>query len=412
MLIVDASKDLVASEVLPALQLGTGGEPLLPRLEGFGCVKAPGDFVPFIPFFLSPKTVDICFRFAPNVPALTVTLTIAGLPTLCPHIVSLVLNPLPRNPAITEAVSEMLLACSPNTLQLLSVDSPLTEDARGIVYRLPKLYSLSALIQGPISLPPVELPCLETLCVEWDSGYDWLEGFREAKIRKLESITLRPATVPHQVHGFLGFLEEFQSVALSISAQETLSEFSFYTSQSWFPNYSSLFVFKRLVKLEVEFSCNSGCSSTVDDDTIVNLAEAMPGLKILRLGGPPCRAGGGVAFKGLVALALRCPRLSELCVHLQAHKLADATHRPSPLGSTAVVPRTECALTDLHVGWTRISEQATLAIGLSLLQIFPEIVNIKYFNSPWKKVVDVIRLSRQIGGHIHHASEARFPFSR
>lgn len=409
MLIVDASKDLVASEVLPALQLSTGGEPLFPRLEGFGCVKAPGDFVPFISFFLSPKTVDICFRFTPYIPALTVTLTIARLPALCPHIASLVLNPLPRNPAITEAVSEMLLACNINTLQLLSVDSPLTEDARGIVYRLPRLYSLSVLIQGPISLPPVELPCLETICVEWDTGYDWLEGFRGVKIRKLESITLRPSTGPDQIHGFL---EEFQSVALSISAQETLSEFSFYTSESWSPNYSSLFAFKRLVKLEVEFSCHHSCSSTVDDDTVVNLAEAMPGLKVLRLGGPPCRAGGGVAFKGLVALALRCPRLSELCVHLQAHKLADATHRSSPPGSAAILPRTECALTDLQVGSTRISDQATLAVGLCLLQIFPEIVNIKYSNSLWKKVVDVIRLSRQIGGHIHHASKMRLPFSR
>ena len=408
MLIVDASKDLVTSEVLPALQLGTGGEPLFPRLEGFGCVKAPGDFVPFASLFLSPKTVDICFRFVPNASTLTVALTIARLPALCPHIVSLVLNPLPRNSAIAEVVSEMLLECNPNTLQLLSVDSPLTEDARGIVYRLPRLYSLSALIQGPMSLPPVELPNLETICLEWDSGFDWLEGFRGATIRKLESITFRPTRFT-EIHGFL---EEFRSVALTISAQETLSEFSFYTSQSWTPNYSSLFVFKRLTKLEVEFSCHAGCSSTVDDDTVINLAEAMPGLKILRLGGPPCRAVTGITFKGLVSLALRCPQLSELCVHLQANKLADATYQPYPSEPTAVVSRTECALTDLQVGSTRISEQVALAVGISLLQLFPELVNIKYTNSPWKKVADVVRLSRQIGGRIHHASKTRLPFPR
>lgn len=407
MLIVDASKDLVTSEVLPTLQLGTGGEPLFPRLEGFGCVKAPGDFVPFVSLFLSPKTVDICFRFVPNAPTLTVALTITRLPALCPHIISLVLNPLPRNPAITEVVSEMLLTCNPNTLQLLSVDSPLTEDARGVVYRLPRLYNLSVLIQGPVSLPPVELPNLETICLEWNSGFDWLEGFRGATIRKLESITFRPTGA--QIDGFL---EEFQSVALTISAQETLSKFSFYTSQSWTPNYSSLFVFKRLTKLEVEFSCHIGCSSTVDDDTVIKLAEAMPGLKILRLGGPPCRVVTGVTFKGLVSLALRCPQLSELCVHLQANKLADATYPLYPSEPTTFVSRTECALTDLQVGSTRLAEQAALAVGISLLQLFPELVNIKYTNSPWKKVADVVRLSRRIGGRIHDASKTCLQFPR
>ena len=406
MLSVDAARDPITSEVLLALQFRTGDEPLLPRLEAFTCTNATGDFTPFIPLFLSPNTMDIHILFTPNFPTVIAALTIARFPTLCPRIRYLLLKSLPRDPAMTEAVSEMLLACNRDTLRTLSVTCPLTEEACRFMYTLPNLRHLVTVVKGPTPLPPVALPDLEAICVEWDSGRDWLQGLRGATIGKLEAAIFIPMSGSAQIGGFL---EEFQSVALSTSTQHTLSEFIFCSSQSWSPNYSALFIFKQMMRLEIQFPCNNGCSSTVNDDIIIGLAEAMPNLQILQLGGHPCWVPGGVTFEGLIVLASRCLRLSKLRIHFQANRLAEAMSRtepPSLSEPTPGVPETNCTLTNLQVGEIPISEQESLAVGLTLLQIFPEIVNIEHINPQWKSVVETVKLFKRIGGHVHHASKA------
>lgn len=310
---------------------------------------------------------------------------------------------------MTEVVSETLLTCNRDTLQVFNAACPLTEEARKVLFTLPNLRQLRTVVQGPTSLPTIVLPNVDLIHVEYDSGLDWLQGFRQATIGGLKTVGFLNASGSAPIGDFL---KEFQSVALTISAQNTLSEFRFCTSQSWSPNYSSLLVFKQMTKLEIEFSCHTGCSSTVDDDIVIDLAQAMPELELLRLGKQPCHTVGGVTFRGLVVLALRCARLSKLHVHLQANRLAEATSRtepPSTSAPTAVIPQTNCALTDLQVGETPISESATLVVGLTLLQIFPEILNIEYVHSRWRKVAETIKLFKRIGGHIHHASKTRLP---
>jgi len=167
-----------------------------------------------------------------------------------------------------------------------------------------------------------------------------------------------------------------------------------------------------MTSLEIEFSCYINCSSNVDDDIVIDLAQAMPKLEILQLGRHPCRAVRGVTFKGLIALALHCPQLSKLRVHFQANRLAEATsitEPPSTPDPTAVIPQTNCALTDLQVGETPISESSVLAVGLTLLQIFPKILNIEYISPQWGSVAEMVKLSKRIGGHIHHASKSHLP---
>ena len=408
---VDNSQDLVTSDVLLTLQFCTGNEPLLPRLESFASMNTTRDFIPFIPLFLSQKTIDIHINFAFIPPTVTVALTIARFPTLCPHIQYLLLDPLPKDSAMTEAVSEMVLAFNRDTLRGFYVACPLTEEAYGVLCTLPNLHDLWVVIQGPISLPPVALPNLGMIYVEYDSGRDWLQGFRGATLGKLRTVIFCPTPGSAQIGGFL---EEFQSIALATSAQNSLVQFSFRISQSWTPDYSSLLVFKQMEKLEIGFSCNNGCSSTVDDDIIISLAQVMPELEILQLGNEPCRALGGVTFKGLIALALHCPRLSKLCVHFQPNSLVEATsptEPPPPSGRAAAIPRTNCALIDLQVGKTPIQESATLAVSLTLLQIFPGLVNIEYVNprSNWKSVAETIKLFRRISVHVDHASKTHLP---
>ena len=399
---VDTSEDPVTPDVLIALQLRTINDPWLPRLRRFDCQGATEEFIPFIPLFLTRKTTVICIVFAEDTPAIVVALAISRLPLLCPDLDDIALNILPRDPAITEAVSEVLLACNPNTLRNFEVDSPLTEEAREVVYRLPRLSNLWAIIQGPISLPTVALPSLTTIDIEYGADMNWLQGFRGAGLEKLETITFR--TESDHIGDFLG---TFESVALTTSVQNALSEFRFYTSRSWNPNYSSLLSFNKLKEVEIEFSCGGGCSSRIDDDTIGNLAQTMPKLEVLRLGKAPCSTRTGITVNGLIGLACRCPRLSELRIHFQATTLVEAaTSATTPSPSDKPVSRwVDCSLAKLEVGRIPIPARSGLAVAHILLQIFPRLLDVGYANPDWKTVAETIKDFRRIGGFVHRSSK-------
>jgi len=358
---VDVSKDPVTSDTLQVLQLRTVNSPWFSGLRAFQCKGSARAFIPFIPFipsFLSPKTTDISIGFAEASPTVAVATLISKVPTICPNLVSAVLYSLPKDPVITEVVSEMVLACNRDTLQVFRVDSPLTEEALEVVYQLLRLSNLRAIIQGPTSLPTVTLPNLTSIDVEYDNGLNWLQGFRGATLKRLESVIFR--TEANDIGDFLG---AFESVALTTSIKDTLSQFRFGTSRSWNPSYSSLLSFNQLEKLEIHFSCEGGCSSRVDDNIIVSLARAMPKLEILCLGRPPCAAPTGITVHGLVALACLCPRLSMLRIHFQAASLVEAATSTTtllPSGEQIVRPE-DCALTDLEVGKT--PNPATVGVG-------------------------------------------------
>jgi hypothetical protein len=57
------STDHLTPEILLALQFRTVNEPFLPRLKKFECKEPTEAFIPFIPFFLSPKTTNIEVTF-------------------------------------------------------------------------------------------------------------------------------------------------------------------------------------------------------------------------------------------------------------------------------------------------------------------------------------------------------------
>ena len=301
---------------------------------------------------------------------------------------------LERDPVIIDAVSEMLLACNRDTLRIFEVDSPLTEEAREVVYRLPRLSGLWTAIEGHTLLPQVALPNLTKIEVEYDDHFDWLQGFRGAKLEKLKSVSFHSES--DQIGDILG---AFQDVWPASSAQNPLSEFEFHTFRSWNPNYSSLLSFTQLQQLDIEFACHGVCSSTVDDDVIVALAQAMPKLEILRLGHTPCGTPTGTTTHGLITLASRCPRLSNLRIHFRGDSLVkaatSAARTPPPVDEP--VQREDCALTDLDVGDIPIPPRSATKVMLMLLQIFPRITNVEYTNPEWMKVSRGIRDFRRTG---------------
>ena len=383
--------------MLSVLQLCAFSEPFFPNLESLRLEFSSAKLAPLIPLVLSPKTtvIDITFNVS-DFPEAIVASMITAFPSLCPNLQDITLHLLPKSPAIIAVVSRMLLASNQNALRRCYVNLPLTEEAREVIFKLPDLRKLSMVIERDALPSPVVLPNLTHLFIGCDHGGGWLRFLRGATFGKLEAACF--ASGPGQIGDFL---EEFERIALAASAQHTLSYFHLDTLCSWNPNYSSLLPFTQLTDLGIGFPCNDGCSSSVDDDTITNLARVMPKLEILHLGGPPCREIPiGVTVKGLAILANHCPHLYDLRVHFQVTSLSAP---PAIAGATSgagfATIQGDCFLTELKVGEIPMAEESVLVVALTLAHIFPLIENIDHVDENWGKVMNAINLSRQIVGY-------------
>jgi len=267
------------------LQHRTLNTPLLPGLEAFVCHETTAAFTPFIPSFLSPRTVVIDIKFVvptSEVPELMVASMITTFPTLCPNLLEITLRHLPKDQAVFTAVSDMLLACNRNTLQRFEVSSTLTRAAREVLSQLPNLRELSLILSNTL-LPPLVLPNLAKMEIVHTCGHEWLRNSNGATLNKLTTVCLLIFS-PHVGD----FLEAFEAFAVATSVSTKLSTLSIYSEYPWDPNYSSLLELKNLTELQVLTPCRVTCSSTVNDDIITDLARAMPKLRILQLGSEPC----------------------------------------------------------------------------------------------------------------------------
>ncbi|KAF9641953.1 hypothetical protein BDM02DRAFT_3264624 [Thelephora ganbajun] len=394
----------LSSEVFLVLHRFTSSELLLPNLRTLWLSSVTVEFIPSILLLVSPGTTTIDIGFEePDLSKALVASTITAFPTRCPNLQQIGLHCLPRDPMIIAAVSEFLLTTNRNTLRSFHVDSPLTEEAREVISKLPNLCNLMVAIERNASLPSLVLPNLRELTIAYDHDGNQFQMFRGATFEKLESVTFYFQS--EQTGDFLGL---FERVAIAASVQNTLSEFRLYTSCSWNPTYFSLLLFTQLRDLTIEFSCNGGCSSRVDDDIIINLARAMAKLESLRLGGDPCRSSPtGVTAKGLVALAHHCPNLFTLCVHFHAITLSVP---PATVETASNADPTDLwrggALRELAVGKIPVPDKSVSKVALTLARIFPHISLIRCVDANWGKVLEIIRLSRQIVNYSRAALES------
>ena len=385
--------DGAPSEVFSILQHFSPNGPLLPNLKILE-LYITAELVPFIHLFVSPGTTHIDITFSThNISKVLVASVITIFSARYPNLQHIGLHCLPRDAMITNAVSELLTA-NRNTLRIFNADSPLTEEAREVVHKLPDLRCLTVATETGTPLPSLILPSLtELLIIEHDHDHDWLEMFYGATLEKLESV--RFDSESEQIGDFLG---AFERAALAASVQNTLSDFVLYTRCPWNPKFSSLLSFTQMKILNIHFLCDDGCSSRVDDDIIINLARAMPKLEALWLGDEPCRrTPAGVTAKGLVVLARHCPNLSTLCIHFQVASLGAPPAAPGvTLNAGPAVLRRDCALEHLTVGKISIPERSVLMVALTLVRIFPRIESIDYIDGKWEKVENAIYLSKQI----------------
>jgi len=122
-----------------------------------------------------------------------------------------------------------------------------------------------------------------------------------------------------------------------------------------------------------------------------------------------CGTPTGITVNGLVGLARRCPRLSELRVHFQATTLVEAaTSAATPPPSDEPVNMWEdCALTDLEVGTAPFPLGSGSTVARILLQNFPHILDVKYsyLEWEWETVVEIIRDPGRLGSSVHRSGE-------
>ena len=376
------------------IRLYTINEPLLPNLTTLGLWAVVGPLFQFLPLFLSATITSISLGSLAAQPKPMVAAAIANLPKSCPYLQDITLHALPRDPMITAAASEMLLATTRNALWRFNVDSPLTEEAREAVYKLQDLRSLSVVIEKGPPIPSASLPNLTCLEIECEDGSDGLQLLRRATFGKLECVHFHSRDKPTD-----DFLEAFKGAALSSSIQNTLSGICITTDWPWNPNYSSLLPFTQLVVLNVIVPCGESCSG-LDDDILIDLSCSMPRLRCLRLGDDPCNQfTGGVTAKGLVALAHNCQNLRTLCVHFQADIFS---HPPMGLETAHDAGHstswTGCALTDLEVGWMLAPEGPASMVAVALLRIFPRLESIHFMETLgepiiWDEIERAIRSS-------------------
>ena len=381
--------DFLPLHVLSVLQFHTPGKHLLPNLKTLKLSSMPAarDSISFIPLFLSPKLTVIELRFSKlNAYRVMAASMIATLPITCPDLQKIRLEGLPRDPVIICAVSQFVTA-NRGTLRSFHVDSPLTQEAAEILYKSPHLCELHTVVDGPTSLPAMELPNLTRMDIKFYHHYDWLQGFLGASLGKLVSLTFRCES------RLTGLLEAFKQATVATSIPTTLLTFHLCTTRPWRPNYRSLLPFTHLTKLDIEFPCVSNCSSTIDDDSITELAQALHELEFLYLGGRPCEASAGVTAKGLSALAYYCPHLRHLRIHFQ---IATLDPPDTPLLASSGKSREDCALTFLDVGYIRVPDASMLIVALTLLRIFPNLESINYSDSGWERVADAIYGSKQV----------------
>lgn len=378
-------------QILSVLQFRTFGENLLPNLK-YLSLHPTKDSLPFIPLLLSPTTTTIDLAFGEvRLHTTAVTSMVTTLPIRCPNLQRINLYSLPRDPTITTAISELLITTNRDVLQSVCVDSPLTEDAREMIHKHHNLRELRAVINEADSLPTLVLPNLVEMDIERYHDCGWLQGFRGATLGKLASVTFRSES-----HSIGSFLEAFESIALTTSIPATLSKFELIAQCSWRPSYRSLLPFTQLKELTIYFYCGPDCPSTIDDDTITDLAQAMPMLEILHLGDRPCNTLAGVTVVGLAALAHYCLHLFDLRIHFQV-----ASFHPSRVpmlisGSGSTILRRDCALRFLEVGEIRMPKKATLMVALTLLRIFPRLNHIQWYDDErWDEINDALVFSEQ-----------------
>ena len=375
---------------------GIGPTHLLPNLQSLEWYSDTDTFV-YVNLFRSPRLTSLLVRVTPNIPNVVPILTSLPVETL----EELRFLDLSRDRAVQDAISSLVLRTTP-TLRSIEVSSDLSDAAIHHVVRLPNLSDASVrFVNLDLQAAPLDtiFPSLRTLETRVDSEGGWKYLMEDTM--KLESIVLHSLTAlhPEKVVDIFGFLinRGFHRIThrLSFAAFEPCD----LTPRILTPLHN----FGSLARLSVTSPCDPiRCKSRLTDGALAQLAEALPQLVELFLGGVPCGSPArGITLAGLHPLSVHCIHLETLQVHFSALDIPTDIPEDALSKASDQPPLSHCPLFRLVVGELPVSASAKspLIIAYFLRQMFPRLSKIwrTVTDSPWKEVqehVDVFQKYR------------------
>ena len=345
--------------------------------------------LPFFRLFLSPHLTVFSFRCScflgqvsdkvlANLTSAISELPASSLQSLCikfytwREVTSMLLESA-LSSTLSYTVSSTVLRCG-SSLTSLYVDVPLSDMAVQHIMKLPRLAFWEA-VNGPpkvsdLSLPDT-FPQLEILKLLTEASLEWIPFF-EAISRHVSSG--QPSNRgPVQK---LIVLESWAQVPLDAAFM------------------SPIIRFRGLVKLTLKSSCldMNGCTFSLTDDDVAEIAIALPRLKDATFGCVCSANSCRTTVSSLLSLSTHCKDLEELEIHFNTTNiLGDFTSISEDLWLRCAhsLPRCRLWLLNVRAAPLQIRVEDCRLVGAGFLRIFPSLSTIvRNRDEDWEGILE------------------------
>jgi len=367
---------------------------LLPNLQSLEWYSTTDTF-PHIDLFQSPQLTSLKVRVIANIPNVVPILALLRVETL----EEVRFLDLSGDRDVQDAISNLVLRTTA-TLRSIEVSSDLSDAAIRHITRLPNLSDASLIsvnLDRLTATSETSFASLRTLETGVDSRGGWKCLLEDA--RDLESIVLNSLTAlhPDEVVDAFGFL-------INKGFHRTMRRLSFAAAEPCDitpPVLAPLLNFGCLTRLSVSPPCDpTRCTSQLTNDTLAQLAGALPQLVELVLGNVPCGSPApGVTLAGLLPLSVHCAQLETLQVHFNVLPTDIQDGALSEPSDQAPLSLSRCHLTQIVVGQLPIptTAKSPLIVAHIIYRMFPRLSRVVHTvgDSPWKEVRETIGTFRR-----------------
>ena len=399
-----------SEDILHLVNLYQLRQPLMPRLQLLNWTTGR-TFLPWLHLLLSPSLSDVHIDFNGRRATPVNVAVIKALPTT--YLKRFAFSTLHTNTEVDAALLDLVL----KSRLLASIYIQQENNSEGGNPSVNKFDNKIEDEQGPI-----ELQDLKSVIVGFNNKSTFLPSlFGRVTLPRAQQIYLQHTDQTE----WLGPDDLFDSMLRSASPGilQALRYISHYHGMDiTSARIRPLLRFVALRTVRVTSACNmTRCKFFLSDDDVSAIATSMPNLTELHLGGIPCMSTSvDVSMDSLAILAANCTKLRDLQIHFDAVGFINrALDVPNEHIAPPQLTPNSCQLTQLNVGTIplRGSMEGYWVVGMALLQIFPNLKNIKYHQQPlfggreWGEVARIIKVQRNVAKLMSGTSD-EFTFVR
>jgi len=389
---------LLSEDILHLVNLDQSGQPFVPRLQLLNWTTGRA-FLPWLHHLLSPSLSDVLIDLDGGRATPVNVAVIKALPTT--HLKNIAFSTVHANTEVDTTLLDLFFKSKRLTSIYVQQESS-SEDTS----------SPGNGIEG--EWEPIELEGLTSITIGFKNGSTFPQNFfNRVKLSNIQRIYLQHSGETGSLGS--GVLFDCMLRSASTGVLHGLRYISHYHGVDITPaRIQQLRGFSTLRTIRITSPCSTtGCQFFLSDDDISILAIAMPNLVELHLGGTPCTSTlVNVSMISLATLAANCTKLRDLQIHFDtASFISRALDVPNERIATPRLASSSCQLTQLNVGRIPLSKgtDGYWMIGTALLQIFPNLKNIKYQQSygmhSWGEVMRIIKVQQNVTSLISGASD-------